>query len=54
MEESSGYVGVVTTYDADGDSTGGLMQSSGCPGFDGQNNLSQVRETEERETRRRK
>lgn len=42
MEESSGYVGVVTTYDADGMPTGGLMQASGCHGYDGQSNLTQV------------
>ncbi|KUI72791.1 hypothetical protein VM1G_08419 [Cytospora mali] len=41
MEESSGYVGVATTYDADGEPTGGLMQASGCTGYDGQNDLSQ-------------
>ena len=42
MEESSGYVGVATTYDADGEPTGGLMQCSGCSGYDGQNDLTQV------------
>ena len=42
MEESSGYVGVATTYDADGEPTGGLMQASGCSGYDGQNDLPQV------------
>lgn len=42
MEESHGYVGVETTYDADGEPTGGLMQASGCSGYDGQNNLAQV------------
>lgn len=42
IEESSGYVGVQTTYNADGQPTGGLMQASGCAGHDGQNNLPQV------------
>jgi len=42
MQESHGYVGVTTTYDADGVPTGGLMQASGCSGFDGQNDLPQV------------
>lgn len=42
MEESHGGVGVVTTYNADGVPTGGLMQSSNCHGFDGQKNLGQV------------
>lgn len=42
MEESHGYVGVETTYDADGVPTGGLMQASGCNGYPGQNGLSQA------------
>lgn len=42
MDESHGGVGVVTTYDADGVPTGGLMQASNCHGFDGQKNLAQV------------
>lgn len=42
MEESSGYVGAPTSVDADGVSTGGLMQSSGCTGFPNQNNLPQA------------
>ncbi|KAK2615742.1 hypothetical protein N8I77_002474 [Diaporthe amygdali] len=42
MEESHGGVGVVTTWNADGQATGGLMQASGCHGFDGQNNLAQA------------
>jgi len=42
MEESHGGVGVVTTTNADGVPTGGLMQTSGCHGYDGQNNLAQV------------
>ncbi|TVY78411.1 hypothetical protein LSUE1_G008296, partial [Lachnellula suecica] len=42
MQESHGYVGVQTTFDADGVPTGGLMQASGCSGFDGQNNLPQA------------
>lgn len=42
MEESHGGVGAVTTYDADGVPTGGLMQSSNCHGYDGQKNLAQV------------
>ncbi|KAF3760818.1 hypothetical protein M406DRAFT_268516 [Cryphonectria parasitica EP155] len=39
IQESSGYVGVKTTYDADGVPTGGLMQASGCEGYDGKTNL---------------
>jgi hypothetical protein len=42
MEESHGFVGVKTTFDADGQPTGGLMQASGCRGFDGQRGLPQV------------
>lgn len=42
IQESTGYVGVGTTTDADGAGTGGLMQASGCPAFPGQNNLSLV------------
>ncbi|KAI7784909.1 hypothetical protein LA080_008940 [Diaporthe eres] len=42
MEESHGGVGAVTTYDADGVPTGGLMQSSNCHGYDGQKNLAQA------------
>lgn len=42
MEESHGGVGVVTTYDAEGVPTGGLMQASNCHGYDGKNNLAQV------------
>lgn len=42
IEESSGYVGVGTTVDADGVPTGGLMQASGCSGYPGQNGLPQV------------
>lgn len=45
MEESHGGVGVVTTYNADGVPTGGLMQASNCHGFDGQKNLAQVTRT---------
>jgi len=41
MEESHGYVGVASTVNADGSVTAGLMQSSNCPGFPGQNELSQ-------------
>lgn len=42
IQESHGHVGVVTTLDADGVPTGGLMQASGCHGYDGQQNLAQV------------
>ncbi|KAG8169241.1 hypothetical protein KVR01_001990 [Diaporthe batatas] len=42
MEESHGGVGVATTYNADGLPTGGLMQASGCHGYEGQNNLAQA------------
>ncbi|KAL1856913.1 hypothetical protein Daus18300_010567 [Diaporthe australafricana] len=42
MEESGGDVGVVTTWNADGQPTGGLMQASGCHGYDGKNNLEQA------------
>ncbi|POS72290.1 hypothetical protein DHEL01_v209311 [Diaporthe helianthi] len=42
MEESHGGVGVVNTHDADGSATGGLMQASGCQGYQGQNNLAQA------------
>lgn len=42
MEESHGGVGVATTYNADGLPTGGLMQASGCHGYEGHNNLAQV------------
>lgn len=42
MEESHGGVGVVTTYDAEGVPTGGLMQAINCHGYDGKNNLAQV------------
>lgn len=45
MEESHGGVGVVTTYDAEGVPTGGLMQASNCQGYDGKNNLAQVMRT---------
>lgn len=45
MEESHGGVGVVTTYDAEGVPTGGLMQASNCHGYDGKNNLAQVMRT---------
>ncbi|KAK7739120.1 hypothetical protein SLS53_005756 [Cytospora paraplurivora] len=42
MEESTGYVGVVTTWNVDGQATAGLMQASGCPGYPGQTNLHQA------------
>ncbi|KAG6359252.1 hypothetical protein INS49_012773 [Diaporthe citri] len=42
MEESHGGVGAVTTFDADGVPTGGLMQASSCHGYDGQKNLAQA------------
>jgi len=43
MQESTGYVGVRTTWNMDGRPTGGLMQCDGCPGFEGRTGLSQVR-----------
>lgn len=43
IQESTGYVGVETTTDIDGVPTGGLMQTSGCDGFPGQNGLTEVR-----------
>lgn len=43
MQESHGFVGVKATYNADGVPTGGLMQASGCTGYDGKNDLPQVR-----------
>ncbi|KKY39524.1 hypothetical protein UCDDA912_g00413 [Diaporthe ampelina] len=42
MEESHGVVGAVTTWNADGVPTGGLMQASNCHGYDGQKNLAQT------------
>ncbi|KAK4224193.1 hypothetical protein QBC38DRAFT_423973 [Podospora fimiseda] len=42
MQESTGNVGVRTTYNADGNATAGLMQVSGGPGFPGQHGLSQA------------
>lgn len=43
MQESHGNVGVITTYNMDGQPTAGLMQCLNCPGFPGQHGLSQVR-----------
>lgn len=43
MQESHGYVGVRTTYSWEGIPTAGLLQCSGCTGYPGQVNLSQVR-----------
>lgn len=42
IQESTGYVGVTTTTNADGQGTGGLMQTSGCQGYPGQNGLTAV------------
>lgn len=42
IQESTGYVGVTTTTNVDGQGTGGLMQTSGCQGYPGQNGLSAV------------
>ncbi|KAI1379487.1 hypothetical protein F4677DRAFT_464784 [Hypoxylon crocopeplum] len=43
MQESTGNVGVETTYDGDGHATAGLMQSEDSPGYPGKHGLSQVR-----------
>lgn len=42
MQESTGYVGVATTTNVDGQGTGGLMQTSGCAGYPGQSGLTAV------------
>lgn len=42
MQESHGYVGVQTTVSPDGIPTAGIMQCSGCPGYEGRTGLSQV------------
>lgn len=42
IQESTGYVGVATTTNVDGQGTGGLMQTSGCQGYPGQNGLTAV------------
>lgn len=42
IQESTGYVGVATTTNVDGQGTGGLMQTSGCQGYPGQNGLTEV------------
>lgn len=42
IQESTGYVGIWSTTNADGKTTGGLMQASGCGGFPGQNGLTEV------------
>ncbi|KAK7994304.1 hypothetical protein PG991_015892 [Apiospora marii] len=43
MQESHGYVGVVTTFSpGEGIPTAGIMQCSNCQGFPGQTGLSQV------------
>ena len=42
MQESTGNVGVRTTWNADGHATAGLMQCDGSPGFEGRHGLSQV------------
>ncbi|KAK0665414.1 hypothetical protein QBC41DRAFT_358862 [Cercophora samala] len=41
MQESTGNVGVRTTWNMDGVATAGLMQASGSPGYPGQHGLSQ-------------
>jgi len=43
IQESSGNVGVQTTWNMDGRATAGLMQCDGSPGFPGRHGLSQVR-----------
>lgn len=43
LQESTGYVGVGTTTNVDGQGTGGIMQTSGCQGYPGQNGLTEVR-----------
>ncbi|CAN8097717.1 unnamed protein product [Discula destructiva] len=40
VQESTGYVGIATTTNVDGQGTGGLMQTSGCQGYPGQNGLT--------------
>lgn len=42
LQESTGYVGVTTTTNVDGQGTGGLMQTSGCQGYPGQKGLTAV------------
>lgn len=42
LQESTGYVGVQTTIDVDGEGTGGMLQASGCQGYPGQNGLTEV------------
>lgn len=42
MQESSGNVGVRTTWNMDEVVTAGLMQASGSPGYPGQYGLTQV------------
>lgn len=42
MQESTGNVGIETTYNNDGHGTAGLMQCDGSPGYPGQHGLSQV------------
>ncbi|KAK4466568.1 hypothetical protein QBC42DRAFT_282348 [Cladorrhinum samala] len=41
MQESTGNVGVATTFDKDGNATAGLMQVEGGPGFPGRHGLTQ-------------
>ncbi|KAF2202008.1 hypothetical protein GQ43DRAFT_455352 [Delitschia confertaspora ATCC 74209] len=41
MQESHGNVGVRTTFSPDGIPTAGIMQCSGCAGFEGRHGLSQ-------------
>lgn len=41
MQESHGNVGAPVTSSPEGIPTGGLMQCYGCPGYEGQYNLSQ-------------
>ncbi|KAK4186026.1 hypothetical protein QBC35DRAFT_413757 [Podospora australis] len=41
MQESTGNVGVRTTWNADGVPTAGLMQASNSPGFPGKHGLTQ-------------
>ncbi len=46
MQESTGNVGVQTTFNNDGHSTAGLMQCDGSPGFPGKHGLSQVSDSQ--------
>ena len=45
MQESTGNVGVQTTFNGDGHATAGLMQCDGSPGFPGRHGLTQAQIT---------